>query len=483
VIPDQGVISIDALDAVDLDLAARVAGGRCRLAIAPPLLDRIAAGRLRYERFLARQQSYVYGTTTAPGNRAKRQLAPADSASQGSTLGGFIALRPGFSQSMMPARTVRMALLARLTNAFTGQGKLTAKTAKAICDLVIEAPPPVPLGGQTGPGEVMALGWLLAPIGDLPLGIGEAMALVNGSPFATAMAADVALTSRRQLDLAHRVFALSAEAARAPRGHFDPRLARAWPDPFYAQALHTLDSLLDGGADERLGHQAPVAWRITPNILAAALRASADAAAAAELSLRSLKDNPTFLTGETEDQDVVFSSGGYQDQGAGRAIDTVNAAWCDLAVLAYRQVAKLVGGVDLGLPHLLTRTAADGVGTEYLVWTLTSSLARLRQAAVPAGLDLSLEDPGGNQSDVAQPAFVAYARHLDAAAALNECLAALLVASRLALDIRGDGVPQPLLAFLDEFGWPRGADEGTAAASGAPLRAVAERFQRYIEPG
>ena len=478
--PEPVKLPINSLQDLDLELAAKVATGRYGASLAPELLERIASGRLRYERFMQRQSGHVYGSTTAPGNRFKQLLTAEGSAQQGSSLNAFITRRPGFAGRMLPPRTVRLALLARLTNVLTGQGKLTAPTAEAICRMIGENPPEVPLDGQAGPGEVMALGWLLAPIGDLPLGMGEAMALVNGSPFATAMVADAALTSQRQLKFAFDIFALSAEAALMPRGHFDPRLADGWPDQLYAHALKTLDGRLEGGAPTRAGHQAPVAWRVVPNVMAAGLRASGEAAQTAELSLKALKDNPTFLLADDEAGDEVLSSGGYQDQRACRAIDSLNAAWSDLATLAYRQVAKLVGGVDLGLPHMLSRTTQDGVGTEYIVWTLTSSIARAQQAACPAGLALSLEDPGGNQSDVAQPAFIAYARHLEVAGALNECLAALYTTARLALGIRETPVPPLLQELWETVPWQLKSGEPSSAAAGEPMRKIAKHLNERI---
>jgi histidine ammonia-lyase len=474
--PSPPKLLINCLADLDLALAAKVATGRYGVELGNGLLECIRSGRMRYERFIQRQSGYVYGSTTAPGNRAKQLLTTEDSARQGSSLDTFITRKPGFIDRMLPPRTVRLALLARLTNVVTGRGKLTVQTAEAICRMIGENVPEVPLDGQAGPGEVMAMSWLLAPIGHMRLDIGEAMALVNGSPFATAMVTDAALTSQRQLEMALDIFALSAEAALMPRGHFDSRLADCWPDPLYKHALEALDSRLEGGASTRLSHQAPVAWRVTPNVVAAGLRSSEEAARTAELSLKALKDNPTFLFANDEASDETVSSGGYHDQRASRALDSLNAAWSDLAVLAYRQVAKLVGGVDLGLPHLLSRTVRDGVGTEYIVWTLTSSIARAQQAACPAGLALSLEDPGGNQSDIAQPAFIAYARHLEAAAALNECLAALYTAARLALEVRESTVPVPLRQLWETVPWQLKPEEPTSVAAGEVMRRVARHF-------
>ena len=437
----------------------------------------IALGRARFERLLAQPGGYIYGVTTAPGNRAKKQLDAAASQAQGTSLAALKARQPGLATTWLPPRAVRLALLARLANGLSGQGKLTFSTLDAIRSLLDGDPPPVPLDGMAGPGEVMAASWLLAPIAGLPLAPGEAMALINGSPFASAFACDAAITSKRRLDLARQVFALSIEAARAPLGHYDPRLGDLWPDPHYAAALRQLTGLLQGACPDRLPHQAPVAWRIIPNILAVAESAALDAEAAASLALRSLKDNPTFVgSPDAPEQDAVVSSGGYHDHRSCRALDILNAVFADLCVLAQRQVARLVSGHELGLPHLLAPDASAPVGTEYLAWTLTSTIARARQAAVPATLDLSLEDPGGNQSDIAEPAFIAYARHLESARCLDECLAVLAVAATIALRLRDGQVPPPLRPLFDQCQHLADPAAPTSAAAGQMLRRLIEEF-------
>src|SRR5450432_69088 len=252
----------------------------------------IAEGRRRFETYIDDKGGYVYGSTTAPGSRAKIVLSKQDSQRQGATLGSFFSLKAGPGGEMLPERCVRLAIFARLSNAMTGSGKLRPATVRAFANL-LQAPPEVPLQSVACSGEVMALGWLVAPLADLPLQIGEAMALINGSPFATAMASDVALTTRRRLQMALRVFALSIEAAQCPAGHFDRRLADLWLDPHYKESLERLDALLCGSHREQLEHQAPTSWRVVPNVLAGALHALAECSRSAEIGLQSLKDNPT----------------------------------------------------------------------------------------------------------------------------------------------------------------------------------------------
>jgi histidine ammonia-lyase len=265
-------------------------------------------------------------------------------------------------------------VFARLSNALSGSGKLRLSTAQAVANL-LDAAPPVPMQAVACSGEVMPLTWLAAPLADMPLEIGEAMALINGSPFATAMACDVALTTARRLRLAEQIFALSIEAAQCPAAHFDVRLADSWIDPYYKQSLNNLHELLVDSKRDQLSHQAPTSWRVLPNVLANALRAIAALSQSAEIGLQSLKDNPTFIQSPAcSDEDIVLSSGGYHDHSAAKNIDAVNSALVDLCVLASRQVCHFLDGGGLGLPPLLAGVG-DGVGTEYLAWGMTEPLA------------------------------------------------------------------------------------------------------------
>lgn len=481
--PAHQVITLNSLDDLTLSAAERIASGQWGIAFGDRGRRTIEEGHVAFQRFLAEKGKYVYGSTTAPGSRAKKLLTPEEARSQGDRFGNFITMRAGLGGSELPKRTVRLALLAQLTNALSGRGKISLSTAERIASL-LEEPPFVPLRGLAGSGEVMALSWLLAPLAEAPLRPGEAMALVNGSPFSTAMVTDAALLSTHSLDVARMVLALSIEAARAPLDHYRPELGALWPDPFYATALERLNTLLAGACPDRLAHQAPVSWRIIPNILASAGRAAALAHETATVSLRAVKDNPTFLrSAQAGDIGDAVSSGGYHDHQAARSIEAVTVAYADLSVLIERQVARLVDGAGLGLPPLLVGESADGVGTEYFVWTLTEPLACARQAAVPAGLDLSLEDPGGNQSDVAQPIFVSYARHLEARTALAQCLAVLATVSFLALRLREQKPPPPLLLLWRHLEAALGEISRTSDAAAAPLRDVLGIVETWMGSG
>lgn len=453
--------------------AEQLAFDRADVEIGEEAVRRITSGRARFESFMEARGGYVYGSTTAPGSRAKVMLSEEESLRQGETLRNFVPSRAGASGAMLTERCVRLAVFARLSNAMTGSGKLRASTVQAVANL-LHAVPAVPLQGVACSGEVMPLTWLMAPLWDLPLSIGEAMALVNGSPFATAMACDVALTTKRRLRLAELAFALSIEAAECPAAHFDRRLAEGWTDPYYARSLNNLHDLLRNSRRRQLQHQAPTSWRVVPNILAGAWRSVAAISQSAEIGLQSLKDNPTFIQDRTSaQQDVVLSSGGYHDHRAAKDIDQVNSALADLCELASRQVAHLLDGVALGLPPLLARPG-EGVGAEYLAWGMTEPLATVRRAAEATTLAIGLQDPAGNQSDIASLSFVAYGKHLEVARSFDVCFACLAITAVLAVDFR-DNINFLLKHWLTEqvYGLVRSMDKRVDVV-GEPLRQTQE---------
>ena len=71
------------------------------------------------------------------------------------------------------------------------------------------------------------------------------MSLINGSPCAAALTADVTLCAADLIDWAQRLFGLAATALGVSAEIFDARLDELWGDPFQAQALSTLRAQLE----------------------------------------------------------------------------------------------------------------------------------------------------------------------------------------------------------------------------------------------
>lgn len=127
----------------------------------------------------------------------------------------------------------------------------------------------------------------------------------------------------------------------------------------------------------------------------------------------------------------------------------LNIAGADICALAAKQTWRLLDGAAFGLPKLLVPADSWVINTEFIAWSQTSHAERARQAAVPAVLSIGLEDPGGGQSDVAAPVFLAYERYLDVADALDAALATLSIAVIQAFRL-SQRLPPPRLAELHQ---------------------------------
>ena len=150
--------------------------------------------------------------------------------------------------------------------------------------------------GNGGSGEILALGHLFGELAErVELEPREKMALINGSPCAAALVADVALAGRRRLELVEPIFALSVETIRAPLDAFATELAELWGDEHEADALRSFATLLSGGAPEREAYQAPVSHRVSPRVLGRLREAQSHSERTAASSLASVTDNPIFL--------------------------------------------------------------------------------------------------------------------------------------------------------------------------------------------
>jgi histidine ammonia-lyase len=369
----------------------------------------------------------IYGTTTAPGDGAAVALTPEAQARRPTRLWTAHA----FGEPL-PDRVVRAIVLARLSNFIEGHAAVRGALAQAVAALLDAPLPPVPAQGSGGSGEVVALGRLFYDLSTrMELTPKERMALINGSPCAAALMADLALAGRARLMLAETVFALAAEAARAPLEAFSADLEDLWDDEHETAALRSLRALLDGGAAERQAHQASVSFRILPRMLGMARRAEAEAEQAAAVSLRSVTDNPVFVPpDDTRPLGDVLSTGGYHNARAPAAMDALGIAWADLCQLAQRLTDKL-----LQHPATAPLLARDE-------WTMKPfhmvQTGWAEEARAHAGATL-LSLGGFGQNDVPAMGFLAWRR----ADAVGRCLdAALAVLAALGAQVL-HGAQQP----------------------------------------
>lgn len=444
--------------------------------------------------------AFIYGTTTRPGVQVGRAVAPDEQRDWARS--GLRHPGHGFGGGggELEDRVVRGIVFARLANFVEGHAKVRPVIADRVAALLDGPLPRVPLGGQGGPGEVLTTSHVMSAVGG-DFEEGEQMALLNGSPCAAALAADVALGARRRLAAAEQVFALSIEAFQAPLEAYDEALEGLWEDEHEIAALRALRGHLSGAsAGDRLTHQAPVSYRILPRVLAQARRAVAAVEHAAAVSLRAVTDNPVYLPpSDGHPLGRVVSNGGYHNGAVYPAMSMLSAAWADLVLLAERQVTAMhVGATATHLPPLLERPGGAGGATNLFGWVAGSFVEDARQAATATLLPAS---PADAQNDVTSPTFAAYRKQRAAADALDAALALLATSASQALwatDREPAAALRELLGYVravcppvDDLDGRRLGDEvgrlaqafGDTALTGRPLGDQLGRLARAFDDG
>jgi len=414
------------------------------IALAPAAIERMDGAHASFRAFVDARVAedpgaLIYGTTTAPGDGAAVALTAEAQARRPTRLWTAHAFG-----APLPERVVRAIVLARLANFVDGHAAVRAEVASAVAAMLDGAPlPEVPGQGNGGSGEIVALGRLFYGLSArLDLHPKERMALINGSPCAAALVADVALAGRGRLALAESVVALAVEAARAPLEAYSADLEPLWDDEHETAALRALRGLVAGGAPDRQAHQGAVSFRILPRVLGQLRRAQAEAEHAAGVALRSVTDNPVYVLPDAERPlGTVISTGGYHNARGPAAMDGVGSAWADLCQLAQRLTDKL-----LQHPSTAPLLARDEWTMKPLHMVQTGWAEEARALAGPTLLSLG----GFGQNDVPSMSFLAWRRADAIGRCLDASLAILAALGAQALHAAGQAPPPALAALVDD---------------------------------
>jgi histidine ammonia-lyase len=430
-----------------LDSFRRVAFGREGVEIGPLARDAMAAARRGFLALLdSDRTAFIYGVTTRPGVEVATAVPPEQQREHARLFRAESGY--GFGGGCHSDQVVRGLVFARLVDFVEGHAKVRPELAERVAALLgtPEPLPCVPLGGQAGPGEVLPMLYLTGWVGDLEFEEGEGLALINGSPYSTAVLADAAVRARNRLTQAEALFALSADAFRAPLEAYDEALDDLWADQYQVEALRAIRTHL-AGADPsgRLSHQAPVSFRIMPRLLGEARRAVAEAERAAAAALRSVSVNPVYFPpGPGHPLGRMASNGGFHNAAASPVLQSLSSAWAELALAAERQIACFHRGPAYGLPHLLSppgyRGALSGA-TNLFGWSVTGYVEAARAAASPALMPAAVADP---QNDLSTATSTAHRKELDAARAFDGALAILALVASQALFVTGRQLAPPL---------------------------------------
>jgi len=457
-----------------------VAWGGRRLALAPAALERVAAGQAELAALLAAGRR-VYGVSTGAGWLASVDLDPAAQADHQRNL--LLGRAVGGPPWLAPAE-VRALLVARLGNLLSGH----AGVGPGLCGFLVDRAndgfvPAVPRGGVGCAGEVIPLAHAfqtlvgaglvvgldgsvreaaaaLAERGVRPLRLQakEGIALLAGSPLAAALALARLRDAERLAGQLLASAAAAVDALQAPLDAYDEAVGRLAGDPLLAQVLADLRRAGGGRAAAAGRLQAPVSFRVAPQVLAHLRRTLGRLDEDVRRALVAVTDSPAVAGGR------VVSGGGFHAVGLAAGMDAAAVALVQAAELAGQRLHRLLDGRFSGLPDQLSPDPGPVTGLVVVHKRAVGALHEARRLAAPASVGQADTSLGQEDAVSYAPEAAEQLRRVQQLA--REVVACELLAARQAWWLRGDGA-----------GGGRG---GGAAAPG--LRELAACLEDLVAP-
>ncbi|HWC41051.1 MAG TPA: aromatic amino acid lyase [Actinomycetota bacterium] len=424
-----------------------VAWGGERLALAPAVLERVAAGQAELAALLA-GGARVYGVNTGMGWLASVDLDPAAQAGhqRNLLLGRAVAGPP-----WLPAAEARALLVTRLANLVSGHAGVGPELCRFLVDRIDDGfVPAVPRRGFGGAGEVIPLahafqtltgaglvledggtadaGRALAERGVLPyrLQAKEGIALLAGSPLAAALALARLRAGERLAGQLLASAAAAVDALGAPLDAYDEAVGRLAGDPLLEEVLADLRRATGRRTAPVL--QAPVSFRVAPQVLAQLRRTLGRLDEDVRRALSAVTDSPALVDGR------VVAGGGFHAVGLAAAMDGLAVALVQAAELAGQRLHRLLDGRFSGLADQLSPDPGPVTGLVLVQKRAVGALAEARRLAAPAAVGLA--DTSLGQEDAASFAPEAAEQLRRVEELVREVVACELLAARQAWWLR-----------------------------------------------
>ena len=422
------------------------------------LLEQVDAGHALFLSLIERGIP-SYGVTTGLGKLVTTEL---DAESRAELPANLLRARAVATGDPFTRPVARAMLLIRLVNFLSGRSAVRSDLCRYLVDRLNDGFTPwIPILGHGMAGDAIANthafqtligeGFVYGPdnqrqpaaralkaakIAPFELADREGLALINGVCAAPALAMDAYYQLDGLLNLANLVAAVSVEGLAAPRDAVDPAVARVSSEAGVANTIETIRRHLNHSQITAHKLQAPVSYRVVPQVHGAMHQALAQLRENIDRCLVDFSDNPLI------DGNRMLSVGNFHNQHLVNQVEHLALALAHVGSLSERRLHRLMNADNTGLnPQLAMRPGLDAG----LVVTHKASIdlaARLKLLAQPVSLHTSETSDG--QEDYMSMAIPAISRLYDMAQLLRIMLAYELLAGMTAVQMRdqapGDGV-------------------------------------------
>lgn len=372
--------------------------------------EAVSAGRRAVEARL-RDKRPIYGINTGFGRLAATVVGPEDLSRLQRNLLLSHACGTGRALPRDVTRVVSYLRASSLARGFSGISPETMDALMAFLNGPLV--PVVPCQGSLGAsGDLAPLAHLCLPllgegvcsyedgstiggtealrvlgIEPVELGPKEGLALINGTPVMTAVAACALADARRVADAADCAAALSLEALLGTRAALDPDLIGLRPHPGAVESASNIRLLTDG-SEIVCSHagcprvQDAYSIRCTPQVHGASRDAFAYVRRVLETEAASVTDNPLMTS------DGAFVSGGnFHGQPVALAADHLGLAAAELGSISERRTERLLNPDLSGLPAFLATTPGLDSGFMIAQYTSAALVSENKVLVHPASAD------------------------------------------------------------------------------------------------
>jgi histidine ammonia-lyase len=306
-------------------------------------------------------------------------------------------------------------------------------------------------------------------------GLKEGLALVNGAPLAPALAVELVDRAHPLLDHATLAAALASSLVGASSRPFSRRIARLKGDPGQQLVSEKLLELVEAGAwDDR--PQAPVSFRVVPQVHGAALDVLASLEQQLEREVRAVTDSPLFLEEEGGEPEGFYPTGNFHSQALAFGLDTLAIALAQVGNLAEKRLHRLLDARFTGLPEQLAVEPGIHTGASVLHKGVVALCAENRMLATSASVNAS--DTSAGQEDFQAFTFLAADKLRRLLDNVELALAYELLALRQARHVTGTKLPEPLERACEEI-----ASIVPPLLEDRPLGAEVERVRDLVRSG
>lgn len=300
-------------------------------------------------------------------------------------------------------------------------------------------------------GERMTAGEALSRLELKPLILEakEGLCLVNGTPCSTGLASLALSHADHLLEWADTIAAMTFETQRCQLRAISPPTVAVRKAPGLRLVAEKMNRMLQGSAilasatGRRI--QDALSLRAIPHVHGAVHDAWSAVAAAVDLELSSVTDNP-LVTG-TPAAPEVYSEAHAVGAAMGLAMDQLAVAMAELGAISERRTDRMVNPLVSGLPAFLAEGSGVASGFMIAQYSAASLVAENRRLATPSSLDGGITS--ALQEDILVHPTSAALSALDILANLRHLLAIELLAACQSYDFLGnDLAPAPRLRTI-----------------------------------